>query len=149
MEKILMGITASSKHNLNERNWYKVDATEKVLGRIASNIAIILQGKNKVNYTKHVDTGDYVVVINADKISITGDKANKTMHYTHTGYPGGIKSASMGELMAKDSTKVLHQAVKRMLPKGPLGRDMLKKLKIYKDENHLHAAQKLQEWPFN
>ena len=145
-----MGITASaSKHNLDERSWYVVDARDQVLGRLASQIASVLQGKNKVVYTKHVDTGDYVVVINADQLAITGNKKQNTIHHKHTGYPGGIKSASLGQLLEKDSTKVLQTAVKRMLPKGPLGRDMLRKLKIYKDANHIHSAQKLTEWPFN
>ena len=139
--------TISASNNI-ARDWYKVDANQKVLGRLASNIASMLRGKHKPVFTPHVDTGDYVVVVNSDLIRLTGKKASRERHYWHTGYPGGIKSASIEELIEKDSTKVLRKAVKNMLPKGPLGRAMLLKLKIYPNDNHPHVAQKLQDWPF-
>lgn len=139
--------TISASNNI-ARDWYKVDADQKVLGRLAAKIASVLRGKHKPIFTPHVDTGDYIVVINSDGIKLTGKKAKQERHHWHTGYPGGIKSASLEDLIQKDSAKVLRRAVKNMLPKGPLGRDMLLKLKIYPGTEHPHVAQKLQSWPF-
>lgn len=122
-------------------NWYIVDATGKTLGRLASNIARYLRGKHKPEYTPHVDTGDYIVVINSDQIKITGNKAQDKIYYSHSGYPGGLKEITFEKLLAKDSRKVIEIAVKGMLPKNPLGRAMYRKLKVYSDATHPHAAQ--------
>ena len=124
-----------------ERKWYIVDATDMPLGRLASQVADILTGKNKTIYTPHVDTGDFVVVINSDKVVLTGKKLEqKTMRW-HTGYIGGLKEVGYDTLMAKDSTKVIEKAVKGMLPKTSLGRKQITRLHVYKDENHKQQAQ--------
>lgn len=123
------------------RDWYLVDANGKTLGRLATEIASRLRGKHKPIYTPHVDTGDYIVVINSDGVRVTGNKAAGKMYHHHTGYIGGLVSVSFAKMMEKDSTRVIQLAVKGMLPKNSLGRDMLKKLKVYKNAEHLHAAQ--------
>jgi large subunit ribosomal protein L13 len=133
--------TYSAKAETVERDWYVVDATNKPIGRLASEIASRLRGKHKPVYTPHVDTGDYIVVVNAEKIGVTGNKRTGKMYYRHTGYPGGIKSISLGKLLAKAPERVIETAVKGMLPKGPLGRAMFKKLKVYAGPEHKHAAQ--------
>ncbi|MEO0102599.1 MAG: 50S ribosomal protein L13 [candidate division WOR-3 bacterium] len=124
------------------RDWYLVDMTDKTLGRAASKIARILMGKNKVNYTPHIDNGDFVVAINAKKIKVTGKKLLNKIYYHHTGYPGGLKQRTLQEVLAKRPEEVLWLAVKRMLPKNKLGRRMLKRLKICLDERHSYQAQK-------
>jgi len=133
--------TFSAKPAETSHDWYVVDAADKVLGRLATEIARRLRGKHKPIYTPHIDTGDYIVVVNADKIRVTGNKQNDKIYYRHTGYPGGIKSISFGKLMEKSPERALEIAVKGMLPKGPLGRDMFRKLKVYAGPVHNHTAQ--------
>ncbi len=123
------------------REWVLIDATDKVLGRLASEAAQILKGKHKPQYTPHVDTGDFVVIVNADKIKVTGAKATDKIYYSHSGYPGGLKEVSFEEAMKKDPTRVIEHAVKGMLPKNTLGRAMGKKLKVYVGPEHPHQAQ--------
>ena len=125
-----------------ERKWYVVDADGQTLGRLASEIAKVLRGKNKPVYTPHVDTGDYVIVINADKVKVTGKKMDQKIYYNHSEYVGGMKETTRKEMMAKKPEKVIELAVKGMLPKGPLGRAMIKKLHVYAGPEHAHAAQK-------
>ena len=125
-----------------ERKWYVVDATDKTLGRLSSQIASVLRGKNKPTYTPSMDTGDYVIVVNADKIKVTGKKMDQKMYYRHSDYVGGMKKATLKEMMAKKPEDVIKLAVKGMLPKGPLGRQMIKKLHVYAGPEHAHAAQK-------
>lgn len=124
-----------------ERKWYLVDAKGKTLGRLASALASRLRGKHKAEYTPHVDTGDFFVIINADKIAVTGNKSEGKQYHWHTGYPGGIKSRNFAAMQAQKPSTVLELAVKGMLPKGPLGRDMLGKLKVFAGESHPHTAQ--------
>ena len=124
-----------------QRDWYVIDATDKVLGRMASRIAMILQGKTKPIYTPHVDTGDFVVVTNARKIKLTGNKMNDKVYYTHSGYPGGFKEIPIKKWMEKHPDRIVNLAVKRMLPKTKLGSAMIKKLKIYAGPDHSHEAQ--------
>lgn len=135
--------TFSQKASSIKRKWYLVDAQDKTLGRLATIIAKCLNGKNNPEYTPNLDTGDYVVVINAEKIRTTGNKLKDKKYYHHTGYQGGIKEFSLEKLLIKAPRRVLEAAVKGMLPKGPLGREMLKKLKIYTGTEHPHQAQKL------
>jgi large subunit ribosomal protein L13 len=125
-----------------EQKWLLVDATDKVVGRLASEIAVVLMGKHRPTYTPHVDTGDFVVVINAEKIVLTGKKLEDKIYHHHSGYPGGLKSIPAGKLLKKKPESLVTEAVKGMLPKGTLGRQMLKKLKVYTGKNHPHAAQK-------
>lgn len=125
-----------------ERKWYVVDAEGCTLGRLASEVAKVLRGKNKPEYTPHVDTGDYVIVINADKVAVTGKKLDQKIYYSHSDYVGGMKEATLREMMAKKPEKVVELAVKGMLPKGPLGRQMFTKLHVYAGAEHAHAAQK-------
>lgn len=125
-----------------ERKWYVVDAEGCTLGRLASEVASVLRGKNKPVFTPHVDTGDYVIVINADKIKVTGKKMDQKIYYSHSDYVGGMKEATLREKMAKKPEDVITLAVKGMLPKGPLGRVMIKKLHVYAGPEHNHAAQK-------
>lgn len=125
-----------------ERKWYVVDAEGQTLGRLASEVAKVLRGKNKPEYTPHVDTGDYVIVINADKIKVTGKKLDQKMYYHHSDYVGGLKEATLREMMQKKPEKVIELAVKGMLPKGPLGRQMYTKLHVYAGPDHDQAAQK-------
>lgn len=133
--------TFSAKSNEVQRDWYLVDANGQTLGRFASEIARRLRGKHKAEYTPHVDTGDYIVVINVDKLKVTGDKLRDKIYYRHSGYPGGLKSIPLGKLQAEHPARVLEIAVKGMLPKNPLGRDMFRKLKVYAGSEHMHAAQ--------
>lgn len=137
--------TISAKPADVQHDWYLVNAEGKTLGRLASEIAHRLRGKHKPEYTPHVDTGDYIVVINAEKIHVTGKKAADKMYYHHTGFPGGIKSISYEKLVVKDAERPLRIAVKGMLPRGPLGRAMLKKLKVYGGAEHPHTAQQPKE----
>ena len=125
-----------------ERKWYVVDAEGKTLGRLASEVAKVLRGKNKPTFTPHIDTGDYVVVINAAKISVTGKKLDQKVYYHHSDYVGGMKETTLREMMAKKPTKVIELAVKGMLPKGPLGRQMITKLHVYAGPEHEQQAQK-------
>jgi large subunit ribosomal protein L13 len=136
--------TFSAKTEEIERTWYLVDGSGKVLGRLASQVAKILRGKTKPIYTPHVDTGDYIVVINADKIRLTGKKMEKKVYYRHSGYPGGLGSVTAKMLHAKKPDRLLKLAVKGMLPKNPLGRKMFKKLKVYAGPDHPHQAQQPQ-----
>ena len=136
--------TFTAKPASVKRDWLLVDATDKVLGRLASEVASRLRGKHKPVYTPHVDTGDYIIVVNAEKIRATGAKLTDKMYYHHTGYPGGIKEISLEKLLQKAPERVIETAVKGMLPKGPLGRAMLRKLKVYAGPNHSHAAQQPQ-----
>ncbi len=136
--------TYSAKAESVERDWYIVDAADKTLGRLATEVASRLRGKHKPEYTPHVDTGDYIVIINAEKVTVTGNKATKKIYYSHTGYPGGIKDITFEKLMEKARERALQSAVKGMLPKGPLGREMFRKLKIYVGSEHPHAAQQPQ-----
>ena len=133
--------TFSAKPHEVKRDWFVVDATDKVLGRLAAEVARRLRGKHKVEYTPHVDTGDYIVVVNVDKLRVTGSKATDKKYYRHTGYPGGIYETSFEKLQQKFPARVLEKAVKGMLPKGPLGYAMLKKMKCYAGGDHPHAAQ--------
>jgi large subunit ribosomal protein L13 len=133
--------TFSAKSHEVERGWYIVDATGKVLGRVASEIARRLRGKHKPEFTPHVDTGDYIVVVNADKLRVTGNKTKDKLYHRHTGYPGGIYETSFEKLQQKHPERVLRLAVKGMLPKGPLGYAMIKKMKVYAGGEHPHSAQ--------
>jgi len=134
--------TYSAKKEEVKRKWFVVDAKDKVLGRLASKIALILRGKHKSIYTPHVDTGDYVIVVNAEKVVLTGKKLENKKYYSHSGYPGGLKVKTAKELLEKYPERLIIHAVKGMLPKNILGRKMLKKLKVYRGENHPHKAQK-------
>ncbi len=134
--------TYSAKPLEVERKWYLLDAEGQTLGRLAVLAANILRGKNKPQYTPNVDTGDFVIIINADKITVTGKKETGKIYYHHTGYPGGLKSASFKELMEKDATKVIEKAIKGMLPHNTLGQEQFNKLKVYAGAEHPHAAQK-------
>ena len=131
-----------------DRKWYVVDATDMTLGRLASEIANVLRGKKKPIYTPHMDTGDYVIVVNAEKIKVTGKKLDQKIYYHHSDYVGGMKETTLKEMLAKHPERVLEFAVKGMLPKGPLGRQMYKKLKVYAGPEHAHAAQKPETWEF-
>lgn len=133
--------TFSANPDKVAREWYVVDASDKVLGRLAANIAHRLRGKHKPEYTPHVDIGDYIVVVNAEKVAVTGNKANAKKYYRHTGYPGGIKETSFREMIENHPTRVLETAVKGMMPRNKLGRAMFAKLKVYTGESHRHEAQ--------
>ncbi|HEX4596271.1 MAG TPA: 50S ribosomal protein L13 [Burkholderiaceae bacterium] len=133
--------TFSAKPHEVRRDWYLVDAKEKVLGRLAAQIALRLRGKHKPEYTPHVDTGDYIVVVNASRIRVTGDKATGKVYYRHSSYPGGVYETTFAKMQARFPGRVLQKAVKGMLPKGPLGYAMIKKLKIYAGGEHPHSAQ--------
>jgi len=133
--------TFSAKPHEVERDWYVVDASDKVLGRLASEIARRLRGKHKPVFTPHVDTGDYIVVVNVEKLRVTGNKAEDKKYYRHSGYPGGIYETNFTKLQQRFPARVLEKAVKGMLPKGPLGYAMLKKLKCYAGTEHPHSAQ--------
>ena len=125
-----------------ERKWYVVDATDMTLGRLASEVAKVLRGKNKPTFTPHIDTGDYVIVVNAEKIKVTGKKLDQKVYYHHSEYVGGMKETTLREMLAKKPEKVIELAVKGMLPKGPLGREMYTKLYVYAGPEHKHQAQK-------
>jgi large subunit ribosomal protein L13 len=133
--------TFSAKPHEVKHEWYLIDATDKVLGRVASEIARRLRGKHKPEFTPHVDTGDYIVVVNVDKLRLTGRKAESKVYYHHSGYPGGIRSTRFAKLQARFPERVLERAVKGMLPSGPLGYAMFRKLKVYAGSQHPHAAQ--------
>jgi len=137
--------TYSAKPAEVQQDWLLVDATDKTLGRLATEVAARLRGKHKPEYTPHVDTGDYIVIINAEKIRVTGKKATDKMYHHHTGYPGGLKSISFNKLIDKAPERVIQNAVKGMLPKNPLGRAMFGKLKVYAGGDHPHQAQQPQE----
>ena len=137
-----MKTTVMAKSETVDRKWYVVDAANIPLGRVASQVAAVLRGKNKTIYTPHVDTGDYVIVINTDKMVLTGNKLNDKKYYHHSGYPGGIKEEIYKDIMAKKSDFALERAVKGMLPKNSLGKQMFKKLKCYKGAEHPHEAQR-------
>lgn len=136
--------TFSAKADSVKRDWFVVDADGKTLGRLAAEIAHRLRGKHKAEYTPHVDTGDYIVVVNAEKVAVTGSKAKAKMYHHHTGYIGNMKSISFEKLIDKAPERVIQTAVRGMLPRNPLGRTMLKKLKIYAGSEHPHAAQQPQ-----
>ncbi|MDL2302069.1 50S ribosomal protein L13 [Lachnospiraceae bacterium OttesenSCG-928-D06] len=125
-----------------DRKWYVVDATDMTLGRMASEVAKVLRGKNKAIFTPHMDTGDYVIIINAEKIKVTGKKLDQKMYYHHSGYVGGLRETTLKEKLAKKPEQVVELAIKGMLPKGPLGREMYTKLFVYAGPEHKHAAQK-------
>ncbi|WP_119396526.1 50S ribosomal protein L13 [Salinibius halmophilus] len=137
--------TFSATPQTVKREWFVVDATDKTLGRLSTEIALRLRGKHKAEYTPHVDTGDYIVVVNAEKVRVTGNKAKQKMYYRHTGYPGGIKETNFEKLVAHKPEMIIEKSVKGMLPKGPLGRAMLSKLKVYAGAEHPHTAQQPQE----
>lgn len=136
--------TISAKPAEVDRDWHLIDADGKTLGRLATEIAHRLRGKHKPIYTPHVDTGDFIVVVNAEKIRVTGNKAQDKMYYRHSGYPGGLKQANFTQMINRAPERVLELAVKGMLPKNPLGRAMIKKLKVYAGPEHRHAAQQPQ-----
>ena len=125
-----------------ERKWYVVDADGCTLGRLASEVAKVLRGKNKPEYTPHIDTGDYVIIVNAEKVKVTGKKLQQKIYYNHSDYVGGMRETTLAEMMAKKPEKVIELAVKGMLPKGPMGRDMIKKLHVYAGAEHANQAQK-------
>ncbi len=131
-----------------QRKWYVVDAEGKTLGRLTSEIAKVLRGKHKPIFTPHMDTGDYVIVVNADKVKVTGKKLEQKIYYRHSDYVGGMKETTLKEMLANKPERVIELAVKGMLPKGPLGRQMYKKLFVYAGSEHKHAAQKPEAWTF-
>jgi len=131
-----------------DRKWYVIDAEGKTLGRLASEAASILRGKKKPIFTPHVDCGDYVIIVNADKVAVTGKKRTDKVYKRHTGYPGGLKEMTFDEMMEKHPTEAVRHAVKGMMPKGKLGRQMFKKLKVYAGPEHEHQAQKPEVWDF-
>ena len=133
--------TYMAKGETVEHRWYVVDATDMVLGRLSSQVAAILRGKNKPIYTPHVDTGDHVIIINADKVRLTGKKLEDKTYKYHTGYPGGLKEITYGDLLAKKPCFAVYESIRRRMPKGPLGRQMLKKLRVYAGPDHKHEAQ--------
>lgn len=133
--------TYSPKTSDVQRQWHVVDATDLVLGRMASQVATLLRGKHKPYYAPHVDTGDFVIIVNAEKVALTGNKLEQKRAYRHTGYPGGLRSVSYADLLEKSPEKAVEKAVKGMLPKGTLGRQMAKKLKVYAGPEHPHQAQ--------
>ena len=136
--------TYSAKPESVQRDWYLVDATDKVLGRLATEIAPRLRGKHKPEYTPHVDTGDHIIVVNAAKIRVTGNKAEKKKYYRHTGYPGGIRETRLADELERRPEQVIKKAVKGMLPKNALGRAMFLKLRVYAGPEHVHQAQQPQ-----
>ncbi|WP_092401723.1 MULTISPECIES: 50S ribosomal protein L13 [Candidatus Ichthyocystis] len=136
--------TCSAKLKDIKRRWILVDASGKVLGRLASDCACMLRGKNRVEYTPHLDTGDFLVIVNASKIVVTGRKATQKKYYRHSGYPGGLRERTFSEMMGIDASRVILLAIRGMLPKGPLGRDMLRKCRIYNGSDHPHVAQQPQ-----
>ena len=138
--------TYNAKEQDITKKWYLVDASDKIVGRMATQIAMRLRGKHKPIFTPHADTGDFVVVVNAEKVAFTGKKWDRKIYYRHTGYMGGLKEITAGKLLEKNPEEILRLAVKRMLPKNSLGRRQLKKLKIYAGANHPHEAQQLENW---
>ncbi|MEE8528055.1 MAG: 50S ribosomal protein L13 [Gammaproteobacteria bacterium] len=140
--------TFSAKNETVKRDWYVVDASGKTLGRLASEIARRLRGKHKPEYTPHVDTGDYIIVVNAEKVRVTGNKLKDKIYHHHTGYIGNLKSEPLGKLLDRHPERVIEKAVKGMMPRNPLGRRMLKKLKVYAGSEHAHTAQQPQPLEF-
>lgn len=143
----MQGTYSAKAEEFVNRSWFIVDATGKPLGRLASEIARVLRGKHRPTFTPHVDTGDFVIVINADKIALTGNKLEQKNYYQHSGYPGGLRVTSAGDMLKRRPTHVLEHAVRGMLPKNPLGRKMATKLKCYASAEHPHAAQRPQPLP--
>ena len=133
--------TFSAKQETVKRDWYVIDASGKVLGRVATEVARRLRGKHKAEYTPHVDTGDYIIIINAGKLQVTGKKSRDKIYNRYSGYQGGLKASSFQDMMKKSPAKVIETAVRGMLPKNPLGRQMFRKLKVYRGADHRHAAQ--------
>ena len=148
MKNVRMYKTYVAKPGDVERAWYVVDATDQTLGRLATRIATVLRGKHKAQYTPHEDVGDFVVVVNAEKIKVTGNKLDQKMYYRHTGYPGGIREISLRRQLELHPNRVIEHAVKGMLPHGPLGRRQLKKLRVYAGPEHPHAAQQPKPFEF-
>lgn len=142
-QKVTRSLT--TEEALSSRQWFVVDASEQVLGRLATRVAGVLRGKHNPAFTPHVDCGDFVVIVNADKVRVTGNKAKAKIHYTHSGFPGGTKARSAGDLLAKDPEKLIRQAVVGMLPRNRLGRQLATKLKIYTGAEHPHVAQQPQQ----
>ncbi len=136
------------ENDVENKKWWLIDADGKILGRLATEVADILRGKNKPQYTTHLDMGDFVVIINAEKIKVTGDKLDSKVYYSHSGYPGGIKEESLGHLLARKPEEVIVKAVRGMIPKNKLGRAVIKKLKVYCGPEHPHQAQNPQEYRF-
>ena len=143
-----MSSTYMAKPQDIERKWYVIDAEGKTLGRLASEAAAILRGKKKPEFPPHMDTGDYVIIINAEKVEVTGKKRKEKIYKRHTGYPGGLREITFEKLQAKDPEEIIRHAVKGMMPNGKLGRQMYKKLKVYAGPEHRHAAQKPEVWEF-
>ncbi|QPZ39176.1 50S ribosomal protein L13 [Paramicrobacterium chengjingii] len=141
--------TYSPKASEIQRDWIVIDAEDVVLGRLASHAAVLLRGKHKPTFVNHLDTGDYVIIVNAAKVSLSGDKAQKKRAYRHSGYPGGLSSMSYGELLEKNPVRAVEKAVRGMLPKNSLGRDQLGKLKVYAGSEHPHAAQQPKPYSFD
>jgi len=139
--KSLKKYTYSAKQSDNPQKWYVVDATDAIVGRLATQLAMRLRGKNKPLFTPHTDMGDWIVVVNADKVQFTGNKWNQKCYYRHSGYLGGLKTTTAKEMLVKKPEEIIRHAVKGMLPKNPLGRKMIKKLKIYAGTDHPHGAQ--------
>lgn len=137
--------TFSAKAHETKHNWYLIDATDRILGRLATEVSKRLRGKHKPEYTPHVDTGDYVIIINAEKVKVTGNKFNNKIYYHHTGYPGGLKSNNFAKLQQTNPLKILELAIKGMLPRNSLGRKMFTKLKVYVGSEHPHIAQQPQQ----
>ena len=141
--------TYSPKADEIQRAWHEVDAQGAVLGRMATEVARLLRGKHKPTFAPHLDTGDHVIVVNAAKVVLTSGKETKKVHYRYSGYPGGMRARTYGEMLAKRPEEVIRIAVKGMLPKGPLGRQMLRKLKVYAGPEHKHGAQQPKPWPLD
>ncbi|GAB7387263.1 50S ribosomal protein L13 [Bacillaceae bacterium] len=141
-----MRTTYMAKPNEVERKWWVVDAEGQTLGRLASQVAALLRGKHKPEFTPHIDTGDFVIVINADKVHLTGKKLQKKVYYRHSGWPGGLKKTTAGEMLRTKPEKMVEMAIKGMLPKNRLGRKLAKKLKVYAGNEHPHQAQKPEVW---
>ena len=141
MTALMAKTTVSAKPETVKRDWYVVDATDKVLGRLASEIARRLRGKHKPEFTPHVDTGDYIVVINAAKVAVTRAKADKKLYHSYSGYQGGLKTVSFKDLRDRQPERIIETAVRGMLPKGPLGRALITKLKVFSGAEHMHQAQ--------
>ena len=137
-----MARTYSAKETDIKRKWYVVDAEGKTLGRLATQVAIVLRGKHKPIFTPHVDTGDHVIVVNAEKVHLTGDKVRQKTYYRHSGYPGGLKSETVKDVLARKPSAILERAIKGMLPKSPLGKQMARKLNVYAGPTHPHQAQR-------
>jgi large subunit ribosomal protein L13 len=138
--------TYSAKADDIQRHWYVVDAEGKTLGRIATNIATVLRGKHKAIFTPHMDCGDYVIVVNAEKVAVTGNRMDEKMYYHHSGYPGGLRAENMRQVIQKHPDRVIRQAVQKMLPKNDLSRQIIRKLKVYAGPEHPHSAQNPEKW---